>query len=398
MARRDRQKQQDLLPLLWDDDSKGSDGTETTEDGSEELVIRVHEPPDEPDDVPLEPPHMSTSPNALDDRDESPADLDGSVTDVSLDEEGGAPLGEGMQREEDGLEETAADEAGDDGGEEDEAPWFEETVADELPDEDDAAENTLELPDDDIDVDEASAGSETDDMVEDDAETDGGEESEATLPTGRPGNGTVLKLDELPLSVGEALLEARSARGLTIPQASQQTKISASFIRTIEADEFQRLPGAFYVEKHVVSLCREYGIDAEPLLTQIRERLGESAGGRDAGQRMMVTTGETDANSRVQYRVRTGHEPITPWLSLNPATVLVGTVTLVVLVILIAFAVHQLRLRAENKRATVTEIIPVDPDGTPVEVDTDAVAPVVDFEDFIVPQELPMKELAVPGH
>ena len=68
------------------------------------------------------------------------------------------------------------------------------------------------------------------------------------------------------MSIGDALVQARSQAGLTVTQVSQRTCIRETIIRGIEHDDFSACGGDFYARGHIRSIARVVGIDSEPLI------------------------------------------------------------------------------------------------------------------------------------
>lgn len=79
------------------------------------------------------------------------------------------------------------------------------------------------------------------------------------------------------LDIGEALREARSARGLSIEQAAQDTRISLRFLEALEAEEFEELPAPVYVRGFTRSYANYLGLDPQPLIDELALR--ENGGG-----------------------------------------------------------------------------------------------------------------------
>jgi cytoskeleton protein RodZ len=68
------------------------------------------------------------------------------------------------------------------------------------------------------------------------------------------------------VTLGSELTAARVARGLSIDDVALTTRIRATLIRAIEADDFSQCGGAVYARGHVRSIARAVGLDPEPLL------------------------------------------------------------------------------------------------------------------------------------
>jgi cytoskeleton protein RodZ len=68
------------------------------------------------------------------------------------------------------------------------------------------------------------------------------------------------------VSLGSELAAAREAHGLSVDDVAATTRIRATLIRAIEADDFAPCGGAVYARGHVRSIARAVGLDPEPLL------------------------------------------------------------------------------------------------------------------------------------
>ena len=67
------------------------------------------------------------------------------------------------------------------------------------------------------------------------------------------------------LRPGRALAEARAARNLTVAEVAQQLKLSATQVKALEADAYDRLPGPVFVRGFVRNYARLLDLDAEAL-------------------------------------------------------------------------------------------------------------------------------------
>jgi transcriptional regulator with XRE-family HTH domain len=82
------------------------------------------------------------------------------------------------------------------------------------------------------------------------------------------------------VTVGQSLTQARRQAGLTIDELSERTKIRASVIRSIEADDYEACGGDLYVRGYVRAIAGAIGVDAQGLIREYdQERVRAS---RDA--------------------------------------------------------------------------------------------------------------------
>jgi transcriptional regulator with XRE-family HTH domain len=82
------------------------------------------------------------------------------------------------------------------------------------------------------------------------------------------------------VTVGQSLTQARRQAGLTIDELSERTKIRASVIRSIEADDYEACGGDLYVRGYLRAIAGAIGVDAQGLIREYdQERVRAS---RDA--------------------------------------------------------------------------------------------------------------------
>lgn len=77
-------------------------------------------------------------------------------------------------------------------------------------------------------------------------------------------------------SLGAALRSAREAAGLTVDQVSATTRIRATLVRDLEADQLASSGGAVYARGHVRALARAVGVDPSPLVALLDRAVGEA--------------------------------------------------------------------------------------------------------------------------
>jgi cytoskeletal protein RodZ len=70
------------------------------------------------------------------------------------------------------------------------------------------------------------------------------------------------------VSVGEELSRARQDRRLTVDDVAADTRIRATLIHAIEADNFDPCGGSVYARGHIRSIARVVGLDPKPLLAE----------------------------------------------------------------------------------------------------------------------------------
>ncbi len=68
------------------------------------------------------------------------------------------------------------------------------------------------------------------------------------------------------MEIGETLRKAREARGLSLENVAELTKINIKYIKAIENDSFDALPGGIYTRGFLRSYARLLGLDPKELL------------------------------------------------------------------------------------------------------------------------------------
>lgn len=77
-------------------------------------------------------------------------------------------------------------------------------------------------------------------------------------------------------NVGQKLRAAREAKGYTLDDLQQITKIQKRYLIAIEDDKFDQLPGDFYVRAFVKQYANTVGLDGDDLLKQYDDQLPQT--------------------------------------------------------------------------------------------------------------------------
>src|SRR4026207_935198 len=67
-------------------------------------------------------------------------------------------------------------------------------------------------------------------------------------------------------TLGEKLRQAREARGVSISEVAEQTRISALYLKSIEEDDYKPLPGGIFNKGFLKSYARYVGYDEHEAL------------------------------------------------------------------------------------------------------------------------------------
>lgn len=76
--------------------------------------------------------------------------------------------------------------------------------------------------------------------------------------------------------VGKILKDARVDKGLTLDDLQQITKIQKRYLIAIEDENFDALPGTFYVKAFIRQYAETVGLDPDIVLEDLAEKLGEN--------------------------------------------------------------------------------------------------------------------------
>jgi cytoskeletal protein RodZ len=79
----------------------------------------------------------------------------------------------------------------------------------------------------------------------------------------------------MSLTLGEKLRQAREARGISISEVAEQTRISALYLEAIENNDYRTLPGGIFNKGFVKSFAKFVGVDAEEALQDYSSLLAE---------------------------------------------------------------------------------------------------------------------------
>ncbi|GEK28238.1 helix-turn-helix domain-containing protein [Furfurilactobacillus siliginis] len=82
--------------------------------------------------------------------------------------------------------------------------------------------------------------------------------------------------EEAP-TIGQKLQEARSAKGMTIDDVQQATKIQRRYLIAIEDGKFDELPGDFYVRAFIKQYAQAVDLDGDDLLKEYNDQLPQAA-------------------------------------------------------------------------------------------------------------------------
>ncbi len=77
--------------------------------------------------------------------------------------------------------------------------------------------------------------------------------------------------------LGQQLKEARLARGLSLDDVQEMTKIRKRYLEAIEAGDYKVLPGSFYVRAFIKTYAEVVGVDPDELLNEHKQHVPDVA-------------------------------------------------------------------------------------------------------------------------
>src|SRR5258708_27703078 len=74
---------------------------------------------------------------------------------------------------------------------------------------------------------------------------------------------------------GESLKRDRELRGVTVEEISSATRIAARFLRAIEGEKWEQLPGGVFNRGFVRAVARYLGLDEENIVAEYTQAVGD---------------------------------------------------------------------------------------------------------------------------
>ena len=85
-----------------------------------------------------------------------------------------------------------------------------------------------------------------------------------------------LETDVQTVAVGDVLRGARVAADWTVTEVANKLNLTASAVESIEANQFERLPGATFARGYIRSYAKILGLNADQLAKQFDQQIGSS--------------------------------------------------------------------------------------------------------------------------
>ena len=127
------------------------------------------------------------------------------------------------------------------------------------------------------------------------------------------------------LPIGDTLRQTRTRQRIDIRTVEADTKVRAKYLRALENEEWDLLPGPAYARGFLRTYAQYLGLDADALVDEYR-RAVETSLGPDAPQIF--------AEPVLEHHRRPGEEPRRPWASRIAVIAALGAVAVIVLLVL----------------------------------------------------------------
>lgn len=116
-------------------------------------------------------------------------------------------------------------------------------------------------------------------------------------------------------TLGETLREAREARGLTLREVADLTRISVRHLEGIETDDYKTLPGGVFNKGFIKAFARTVGVDENEALNDYS---------RQMNQQGLSSDQDDDGPIVRKSEVFVGDEPRRPFLTAVLALIILG--------------------------------------------------------------------------
>lgn len=83
-------------------------------------------------------------------------------------------------------------------------------------------------------------------------------------------------------SLGYELKQAREAKGVSLTQLAENTRIGIRFLQAIESDDFKSLPGGLFNRSFIKAYARAVGIDEDEAVVAYQKQTGDGPANSDA--------------------------------------------------------------------------------------------------------------------
>ena len=83
-----------------------------------------------------------------------------------------------------------------------------------------------------------------------------------------PSDSPVIETEDVHESLGDLLRQSREGKGLDVREAAEALKISVDFVRALESEHYELLPGVTFIKGYLKGYARLLGLDEKDVLTR----------------------------------------------------------------------------------------------------------------------------------
>lgn len=104
------------------------------------------------------------------------------------------------------------------------------------------------------------------------------------------------------IGIGARLKEARDAKGLSLEDLQDSTKIQQRYLSAIEKEEFNIIPGAFYVRVFIKQYAEAVDLDADEILSLYKDEYESAV--QEEQQKAVPTTMQRSAGAKQNSQLK----------------------------------------------------------------------------------------------
>jgi cytoskeletal protein RodZ len=141
------------------------------------------------------------------------------------------------------------------------------------------------------------------------------------------------------MSIGQTLRDTRIAKGLSLEDISDKTKIRVTLLSFIESDQFEKVGAPTYVKGHITAYAKVLNLDSTELLKDFGYNPGDIPLDEVVPQKISKTEIKLD-NSLNLERIKSNNREIKTSTGFNWSTLMVAALGLVLAVGVFSFVTN----------------------------------------------------------
>lgn len=138
------------------------------------------------------------------------------------------------------------------------------------------------------------------------------------------------------MSIGQILRDARLAKGLSLEDISDKTKVRVTLLSYIESDQFEKVGAPTYVKGHINAIARVLNLDSTELLKDFGNIPGDNPLDEVVPQKISKTEVKLDKSLNLE-KVKLNNKEIKTSTGFNWSSLMVAALALVMVVGVFSF-------------------------------------------------------------